>query len=147
MLSGTLSSSVKYLESLRSLHLESNKFFGSLSPDIGNLKYLGMCCSCPRVGQSQISLTPARFVSLHTEELVLSDNEFNGTIPSELFNLVPLQYFYVENNNLTGTIPTEIGNLLQLKRLILSGNSFRGTVPSEVATLMNLGKYTDFKSP
>jgi hypothetical protein len=49
MLSGTLSSSVKYLESLRSLHLEFNNFSGPLSHDIGNLNYLGKCCSCPRV--------------------------------------------------------------------------------------------------
>jgi hypothetical protein len=70
----------------------------------------------------------------------LSNNGFNGTIPSELSNIVSLKYFYVENNNMTGTIPTEIGSLLQLERLVLSGNSFRGTVPSAVATLMNLGE-------
>jgi hypothetical protein len=79
-------------------------------------------------------------VSLSTEELVLSDNDFSGTLPSELFNVATLQYFYVENNNFTGTISTEVGNLLNLQRLILNGNSFRGTVPSEVGSMSNLGK-------
>jgi hypothetical protein len=43
MLSGTLSGSIKNLASLKSLHLESNKFYGPLPPDIGSLLSLGKC--------------------------------------------------------------------------------------------------------
>ena len=63
------------------------------------------------------------------KKIVLSRNDFSGTIP-ELSKNTKLEYFYLSNNVLTGKIPPTLSALSHLKWLSLGENKLDGTVPS-----------------
>ena len=71
-------------------------------------------------------------------DLDLSENELNGTIPSELGNLIYLEYLYLSENQLSGTIPSALGILSNLIELSLRSNELTGTIPPELGRLANL---------
>lgn len=71
-------------------------------------------------------------------ELDLSENELNGTIPSELGSLIHLEDLNLSNNQLSGTIPLDLGNLTNLKVLSLYANRLSGAIPSELGNLIDL---------
>lgn len=71
-------------------------------------------------------------------ELDLSENELNGTIPSELGSLTNLEVLKLSQNQLRGVIPPEFGNLTNLNFLDLFENRLSGTIPSELGNLTNL---------
>ena len=82
---------------------------------------------------------PSELGSLtNLEVLKLSQNQLNGTIPSELGNLSNLEVLDLYENRLSGTIPIELGNLTSLEALALFKNNLRGTIPSDLAELTNL---------
>ena len=67
-------------------------------------------------------------------ELDLSENELNGTIPSELGSLTNLERLKLSKNQLRGPIPPELGNLSNLKFLDLYENRLSGRFPQSWAT-------------
>ncbi len=82
---------------------------------------------------------PSELGSLtYLEELNLSQNQLSGTIPSELGNLTNLTALSLFSNRLSGGIPSELGNLSNLELLALFENNLRGTIPTELAELDNL---------
>ncbi len=82
---------------------------------------------------------PSELGSLtHLEGLNLSQNQLSGTIPLELGNLTNLTTLSLYANRLSGGIPSELGNLSNLELLALFENNLRGTIPTELAELDNL---------
>jgi Leucine-rich repeat (LRR) protein len=75
---------------------------------------------------------------VNLEALDLSDNLLAGSIPSELCNLVKLEALYLNDNLLVGSIPSGLGNLVNLEGLSFSDNSLNGSLPSELGNLVNL---------
>ena len=71
-------------------------------------------------------------------DLDLSENELNGTIPSEIGNLIYLEYLYLSENQLSGTIPSALGVLSNLIELSLWSNELTGTIPPVLGRLENL---------
>ena len=71
-------------------------------------------------------------------ELDLSDNELNGTIPSELGHLAYLEGLYLSENQLSGSIPSAISVLSNLIELNLWTNELTGPIPPELGRLANL---------
>lgn len=71
-------------------------------------------------------------------DLILTRNGLQGTIPTELCNLKDLKVLNLRNNSFTGTIPTEIGRLENLEVLLLDDNLLQGTIPSEIGRLSKL---------
>ena len=57
--------------------------------------------------------------------LDLFSNNLNGTIPTQLANLVNLQALRLYSNQLSGSIPTELGNLKNLQYISLRSNQLR----------------------
>ena len=71
-------------------------------------------------------------------ELVLTNNNLNGTIPSALGNLENLERLYLNTNQLSGSIPIELGNLDNLRNLSVSRNQLSGGIPPELGSLTNI---------
>ena len=63
----------------------------------------------------------------------LSDNNFYGTIPENLFEQwASIESINIGNNNMTGTIPGSIGQLSTLKILNITNNQISGTIPESI---------------
>jgi hypothetical protein len=68
-------------------------------------------------------------------DLVLSNNNLAGPLPSELQQLSALKTLYLNGNKLTGPVPVELGQLGALTHLILSANQLSGQIPAELGQL------------
>lgn len=58
------------------------------------------------------------------------EEDFVGTLPSALGNLLTLQEISMRRNLIIGTIPKSIANLPHLEKLFLSENRLTGTIPN-----------------
>ncbi|GJP39201.1 hypothetical protein CLOM_g23590 [Closterium sp. NIES-68] len=61
-----------------------------------------------------------------------------GELPSEIFQLMHLEYLYMRQNNFSGSIPDAIGNMVSLNDIDLTDNSFSGSLPASMGQLTNL---------
>ena len=75
---------------------------------------------------------------INLEWLSLKDNSLSGEIPAEIGNLTQLEWLYLDRNSLSGSIPSELGNLTKLTSIILQNNSLSGSIPIELGSLTNL---------
>lgn len=62
-------------------------------------------------------------------ELVLSGNQFSGSIPQALFGYGNLTLLDLSQNDLSGAVPDEFKSLPKLQTLLLSGNTLSGKIP------------------
>lgn len=70
--------------------------------------------------------------------LYLGDNNLQGELPVEFFDLVNLVTIDFHKNNLQGKLPTEIGKLKQLEVLSLFNNEIQGDLPSSIYQISTL---------
>jgi Leucine-rich repeat (LRR) protein len=77
--------------------------------------------------------------------LKLESNSLEGTIPSEINQLLSLRTLSLIRNRLDGTIQSTIGDLSNLETLFLSQNSLSGVFPVSLTNLVKL-KDLDFSS-
>ncbi|KAL7003389.1 hypothetical protein U1Q18_004545 [Sarracenia purpurea var. burkii] len=68
----------------------------------------------------------------------LSDNDFDGELPSGLDRLENLTNFLLNNNSFSGTLPPEIGNLSNLIILSVFDNMITAGLPAEIEKLQSL---------
>src|SRR4051812_20119092 len=72
------------------------------------------------------------------DQLILENNNLQGTLQSSLGKLTHLWNFDLHNNSLAGSIPSSLGNLVNLITLDLRYNLLTGTIPSSIGKLTNL---------
>lgn len=72
------------------------------------------------------------------ESLDISNNSFEGSLPSELFSLKNLNELKLDKNNFSGEISDEISNLKQLSSLSMSDNKLDGPLPMKLAQLTHM---------
>ncbi|KAF3454500.1 hypothetical protein FNV43_RR04948 [Rhamnella rubrinervis] len=65
----------------------------------------------------------------------LSNNKFDGEIPSSIGDLRSLIVLNLSSNSFTGTIPSSLGNLRELESLDLSKNKLIGGIPQQLENL------------
>jgi hypothetical protein len=65
----------------------------------------------------------------------LNDNQLDGELPMDFFELTNLETLYLGSNQISGTLPTLIGKLSKLTKLDASRNRFAGQIPSEIELL------------
>ncbi|XP_010546603.1 PREDICTED: leucine-rich repeat receptor-like tyrosine-protein kinase PXC3 [Tarenaya hassleriana] len=75
------------------------------------------------------------------KHLDLSNNNFNGPIPSALGNLSELQFLDLSLNRFAGKIPVEFLKLRNLRALNLSNNLLVGEIPDELKVLEKLEEF------
>ncbi|PUZ68624.1 hypothetical protein GQ55_2G043000 [Panicum hallii var. hallii] len=68
----------------------------------------------------------------------LSNNSFEGSIPSSIGRLVSLHGLNMSHNNFTGQIPSQLHNLTRLESMDLSCNNLSGEIPQEFTSLTSL---------
>lgn len=125
-LTGTVPSSLSNLGQLEDFFLSNNDLEGIIPPEFSNLKKLvnitlernNFFGPIPNFGSCE-----------YLEFMSLSYNSFNGTIPSDLFDIPNLQNLYLNDNELTGSIPGNYGNPENLTDLYLNNNQLTGTIP------------------
>ncbi|XP_062087297.1 probable LRR receptor-like serine/threonine-protein kinase At1g53430 [Humulus lupulus] len=89
-------------------------------------------------GLNLAGVFPEEFGNLtHLEELDLTRNYINGSIPLSL-SRAPLRILAALGNRLSGSIPAEIGDFTMLRELVLESNLFDGRLPPELGKLSNL---------
>ena len=76
---------------------------------------------------------PQWFLDMELHGLILSDNEFTGSLPPALFSrLTDLGVLALSRNNFSGELPNNIRVLCSLKIVTLSDNNFSGPVPQSL---------------
>ncbi|XP_059644458.1 receptor kinase-like protein Xa21 [Cornus florida] len=117
---GTVPTSLGYLESLTVLHLHDNQL--TIEPKSQEPSFL-------------TSLTSLKSL----ERLTIHNNPFHGILPDSFGNLsTSLLRFRASNCQLMGRIPEGIGSFTKLKYLILSCNNFNGSIPSTIEGMKEL---------
>ncbi|KAL3925499.1 MAG: hypothetical protein SGILL_000366 [Bacillariaceae sp.] len=76
---------------------------------------------------------PSELVEIH-----FTANQFQGSIPAEIFELTSLNRLFLNNNHFTSRIPPDVSKLTGLDTILLGGNKFTGAVPSEIGLMTSL---------
>ncbi len=119
---GSLPSEFGQLLSLTTLHLSNNTFVGNIPSEVAQLPLLQ---SIDVTGNTFEGSIPKFSSSL--KEIVLQNNRFSGSLPSDYFSsLGNLETFDVSSNNMGGYIPESISSAPSLTTLDLSTNWFSG---------------------
>nr|XP_043630105.1 probable LRR receptor-like serine/threonine-protein kinase At3g47570 [Erigeron canadensis] len=136
-LSGSIPSSFGNLTLLSELGLDYNHLEGTVPYSISNCTQLQVLL----LNHNNLSgYIPKEIVSLSTltRGLDLSDNQFFGSLPSEVGNLKNLANLNVSNNMLSGVIPPSLGACTSLVVLSISRNIFEGEIPGSFSSLKGL---------
>ncbi|KAL6282484.1 hypothetical protein ACE6H2_013413 [Prunus campanulata] len=146
---------------LQTFKLYGNQFSGRVPKEIGNLTqlreiYLGMNNLTGHVPVGVFNMSSLTALNLYgnnlngglldnicqhlpsLQRLNLGRNQFDGPLPSKLWQCTQLLHLTLEENNFSGGIPKTIGNLTQSRTIYLSINNLTGTIPDEMGDLQNL---------
>ncbi|KAE8725854.1 hypothetical protein F3Y22_tig00008013pilonHSYRG00086 [Hibiscus syriacus] len=136
-LGGRLPSSIAH-PALNFLDLRINRIFGSIPPEIGNLRNISEL----HLTSNLLNGTIPEQISLLSmlEQLFLSNNFFSGRVPITLRKLGHLGLIDLSNNKLSGEIPADFGDLAQLRYLFLNNNLLSGSIPLKLLNCKNLIK-------
>ena len=123
------------------LRLEGQSLGGSLPPNlIGNLTFLRQLVLSNNNLQGSIPSDIGLLRRL--QHLNLSRNSLHGQIPVELTNCSNLITLSLSGNNLTGQIPFHVGRMSKLQALGLMEDSLTGVIPSTLGNLSSLQKFS-----
>ncbi|GKD46587.1 leucine-rich repeat protein [Tanacetum coccineum] len=127
---------------LKEIELSNNNFFNT------SLTYLLESffeCKSPSLESFSIyesglsGLLPSQLGQLvHLEYLQLSHNNIAGTIPDSIKRLSLLRTLDLRENVICGPIPHSIGRLSSLEMLHLSNNQLNGSLPNSIGQLSSL---------
>ncbi|KAL7211483.1 hypothetical protein ACSBR2_014366 [Camellia fascicularis] len=136
-LSGSIPATIFNMSSLESIDFTTASFSGSLPEDIcvflPKLKYLSLS---ENEFEGQIPSNLGECTQLRS--MSLSYNKFTGFIPKAIGNLTLLQTLYIGDNYYKGLIPEEIGELRNMRRLSLSNSNFMGPIPTSIFNISSL---------
>ncbi|TKW36364.1 hypothetical protein SEVIR_2G435700v4 [Setaria viridis] len=137
LLSGILPSSLGNLTQLGLIYAHNNSFHGPLPSSLGNLQQLTEATFSNNELSGPLPKEIFNLSSL-SYALVLSSNNFVGSLPSEVGGLTKLVFLYISGNNLSGSLPDELGNCQSMMELCLDGNSFNNSIPASISKIQGL---------
>ncbi|XP_073289757.1 uncharacterized protein [Primulina huaijiensis] len=130
---GTVPSSFREFESLTELDLSNNKFLGPFPTTalyIPNLLYLDLRFN------SFSGPVPDDLFDTKLDAIFLNNNQFDGEIPENLGNS-PASVINLANNRFTGTIPFSL-SYMGIKEILLLNNQLTGCIPDGVGLWTDL---------
>ncbi|KEH29237.1 LRR receptor-like kinase [Medicago truncatula] len=135
-LSGPIPQSISNMSSLELLNLYSNYFSGKI-PSLNKMTSLRVV---ELANNNLNGRLPNDFFNQlpQLEDLTLTDNQFEGSIPRSIGNCTSLINLDLQSNFFTGSILEEIGYLDKLELLVLHNNSFSGAIPSKIFNMSSL---------
>lgn len=127
--SGTIPETFRDLSSLQELDLSNNQFSGSFPMIIlyiPNLVYLDIRFNCFS------GAIPQDLFNKKLDAIFLNDNQFDGQLPENLGNS-PASVINLANNKFTGSIPFSFGFMRsRLKEILFLNNQLTGCIPEGV---------------
>jgi len=132
---GTLPEEVWDLPFLQVLNLRDNPSVDVALANIGNARYL------ENIILSNTAVTSLAGISRAAptfEEIHITDCDFRGSIPDEIFDVAGLKQLYFNYAGFSGTLSSKIGQLKQLTHLYLYENDLTGQIPDEIGELSDL---------
>ncbi|KAL9366652.1 hypothetical protein Peur_037851 [Populus x canadensis] len=118
-----------------SIVLKTQNLEGSLPRDLGRFPYLQEI----DLSRNYLNGTiPAEWGATPLATISIIGNRLTGPIPKEIGNISTLANFTVEFNQLSGVLPPELGNLTRLEKMHLSSNNFTGQLPETFEKLTTL---------
>ncbi|KAJ9556127.1 hypothetical protein OSB04_010741 [Centaurea solstitialis] len=81
---------------------------------------------------------PDWLAEMDIRNVLLSDNNLAGSLPSRLFQSRGLSILELSGNNFSGELPENIGNASAISMFILSGNKFSGQIPMSIKNIHQL---------
>ncbi|KAI3943011.1 hypothetical protein MKX01_024934 [Papaver californicum] len=78
------------------------------------------------------------FMGFLVWKLQLSKNQFEGSIPDELFSFQNLTSIDLSYNKISGVLSNSIGDLSRLDTLLLSSNNLSGEIPKSLSNIKTL---------
>ncbi|XP_057766377.1 probable leucine-rich repeat receptor-like serine/threonine-protein kinase At3g14840 [Salvia miltiorrhiza] len=94
-----------------------------------NIAKNGLNCSC---------IPSGNVTTCHVTQIILKQENLNGSLPSELVGLPALQVIDLTRNYLDGILPPEWGSMESLWKIALMGNRLTGPIPKELANISAL---------
>ncbi|GAU29031.1 hypothetical protein TSUD_165490 [Trifolium subterraneum] len=158
---GNIPKSVCQMIHLNLLDLSYNDFVGEMPKCLGKMPFankdpeesrklfdgptVGKQANINRFGKEKAAFTSKKRLEIYTINVLiymsgidLSHNKLNGSIPSELGNLIRIRSLNLSNNFFIGKIPTTFSNLVQVESLDLSFNMLSGQIPPQLTGLTSL---------
>lgn len=130
---GSIPQSIFNISSLQIVDMSINGFSGTFPKDMGinlpNLENLFM-------DSNRITGNIPIFLSNATKlvNFFLTENDLQGSIPSEFGKLMNLEWFEFEYNRISGNFPFSIFNISSLQILKARHNYLEGGVPPDIGT-------------
>ncbi|KAG9136527.1 hypothetical protein Leryth_014373 [Lithospermum erythrorhizon] len=130
-----LSNVVSSLTSLKYLYVPLNNLTGTVPPSLKNCSQLQVLDLSANVLAGDVpswfcSETSASFL----EKLLLPDNYFSGSVPSELGFCKNLRTIDLSFNMLIGSIPSQLWGLPNLSDVVMWANNLTGEIPEGICT-------------
>ena len=131
---GTVPFSLAQLIEVREIYIEKNKFGGTIAPEMETLANLMVFSA----HENQIT---GRFpnglfyLNSNLERVSVNDNKLTGPLPSQAGNMPNLRSIHMQNNMISGAIPTEWTNMPKLEVLHLQNNKLHGPIPPNIGQL------------
>lgn len=126
-LSGSLPGEIWELVHMKELDLSKNDIVVPSFYGIGNAQSLETL----QLSETKLSSIDWIWDAPSVKYIHLTNNQIQGTLPLDLFDMTQLRGLYLNFNELTGTIPPEIGQLSQLQELYMFHNKLNGTRKSK----------------
>eukprot|EP00963_Diacronema_lutheri_P001307 scaffold85_cov358-Pavlova_lutheri.AAC.14 len=136
-LRGRIPREIAFLDHLRYLDLDSNRFEGTIPPEMRELKKLRVL-DLGRNGGLTGSIPAELGHLISLEAMDLAGNQLTGPVPNSFQQLQNLTYLRLGRNQLTGPVPAFFAKLVNLEYLLLHDNVFGGVIPASLGLLSKL---------
>ncbi len=136
--SGAIPPELANITQLFSLNLSGNNLTGGIPSALVSHANLGYLNVSDNALSGAVPHGWARKTGWKSHNLILSNNNFSGSIPAQLSQAGNIYRLKLDGNGLSGNIPSALGSITFLRELDLSGNGLSGSIPSTFSGLTNL---------